>query len=279
MQINEFDLTNVELKWITPESAKEILDKHNHQNRNPNERNIARYTQDMIDGKWRVNGETIKFRDDGELADGQNRLYAVVRSGTAQQFLVVNNVTKDDMTTVDTGRSRSFGDVLRLNGQFNYHALASACKTLFYYYNPGIEKHTHKSPTHDQLLSFFEDHKDLAKTLGEAHKIKQATELSRPAMSALAYLVQSKHGFDAPLWTEFRDKLVSGAGMEMGDPALALRNFGLQGTSRLKAQRGNNRKYVRDSLIAGAKAWNATVEKREAVKFRVSDAEDYPEVF
>lgn len=66
---------------VTPQMAKMWLDLHNTDNfRKPTNSSIDQYAEDMRDGRWQLNGESIVFSDDGVLLNGQNRLYACVRS-------------------------------------------------------------------------------------------------------------------------------------------------------------------------------------------------------
>jgi hypothetical protein len=69
----------------------------------------------MKAGGWRLNGETIKFYEDGTLADGQNRLEAVIRSGVPIEMEVRYGIP-NDVTTFDIGSNRNMHDILVLSG-------------------------------------------------------------------------------------------------------------------------------------------------------------------
>lgn len=73
----------------------------------------------MEAGRWRLNGETVKFSATGHLYDGQHRLNAVVQSGTTVPMVVIRGLGDDVMPTVDAGAKRSYSDALKLSGEEN----------------------------------------------------------------------------------------------------------------------------------------------------------------
>ena len=64
------------VETITPQLAKAYLEK-NKDNRKTSRHRIGIYSRDMRSGKW-TPGSPISFFDNGDLADGQHRLLAVV---------------------------------------------------------------------------------------------------------------------------------------------------------------------------------------------------------
>lgn len=268
--------------FITPDMAKEILDLRNSQNRNPSERNITKFARDMAANKWRTgNGESIKFKSDETLADGQNRLFAVVRAQTLNPefmglpFVLCKGVDDEDVSTIDTGRSRTFGDVLKLDGEINTYQLSAAVNSLYYYKHPEREHSASERPTHEELKVFFAEHEAIRNHVNEGARISANADLSRPSAVAVAYEVQRLHGVDFDVWVDFREKLITGYNIESGEPVGALRNFGLQGTVKLKP---GNRAYRNDTMIGMAKAWNATLGGKELRRIKVLDNEEVPTI-
>src|SRR5215469_10043868 len=96
----------VEQVWITPERAAKLLESNTH-NRGDKEKKVNQYAQDMLNGKWRLNGEAIKISKSGFIADGQNRLMACVKAGVAFETLIVFNVDDEAQEVMDTGAARS----------------------------------------------------------------------------------------------------------------------------------------------------------------------------
>lgn len=94
---------------ITPEIAQRIL------SRNPNNRKIvvragsglAGKMRDILGERWRLNGQTIILSLDGDLNDGQHRLWAVVLTGTPIRATVFFGAERDSRLTVDTNDPRT----------------------------------------------------------------------------------------------------------------------------------------------------------------------------
>jgi hypothetical protein len=113
--------------------AASILERCNKGNRNLRDRVISRYSRDMGDGNWRVNGEPIIFDVSGNLLNGQHRLSAVVRSDSIIECVVVFGVASDTMASIDQVASRTVGDSLGLLGESNKNVLAGAASSLWQY--------------------------------------------------------------------------------------------------------------------------------------------------
>lgn len=98
---------------IDPNKASDFL-SCNVSNRKIDENRIAKYVYEMNNGQWRFNGDAIRFDVDGNLIDGQHRLTAIIKTGFAYWFLVVNNIESASKKTIDTGKARSGADVLAM---------------------------------------------------------------------------------------------------------------------------------------------------------------------
>lgn len=103
------------LEKITPNKAEKILDS-NSINRSLRPGVVEKYADDMRKGRWTRCTAPIAFYEDGELADGQHRLYAIIESGAAQDFFVVRGLSREDGLNIDTGLGRSLVDNGRISG-------------------------------------------------------------------------------------------------------------------------------------------------------------------
>jgi hypothetical protein len=92
----------------------------------------------MAKREWRLNGETVKFADDGYLHDGQNRMMSCVRSGAPFTTHVIFGVPADSFDTIDTGKSRDGGDLLTSAGYTNTVKRAAGLKWLMVLESPNI---------------------------------------------------------------------------------------------------------------------------------------------
>lgn len=119
-----------ELVVMTPERASDLL-KNNVGNRSVSQMAVDRLARDMTAGVFRFNGDAIRVRVDGVLADGQHRLLACVQSGVSFKTMLVTGLDREDMLTLDRGRKRSIGDNLTIAyGYPSGNQLAAACRTL-----------------------------------------------------------------------------------------------------------------------------------------------------
>jgi hypothetical protein len=104
----------VEVVTITPEIAAQWL-KSNRLNR-PVRRTVWEgYSQQMSEGKWKVNGQAIIIAENEDILDGQHRLLAVIDAGCSIQSLVVYGISAEAFATIDTGAVRTPADALFLH--------------------------------------------------------------------------------------------------------------------------------------------------------------------
>jgi hypothetical protein len=108
---------SIEVKEITPELAKDILENHNNLNRNRNKDHVKSLLNNMKQGTWRFNGDTIRFDRGGELIDGQHRLAALVEFGKPLPMIVVKGFDKEAIKTIDQEvKPRNLADLFKMNG-------------------------------------------------------------------------------------------------------------------------------------------------------------------
>lgn len=147
---------------ITPTLAAQYLERNKH-NRPLKNRSIQEYTQSMKAGMWRSNGEAIKFDTDGNLLDGQNRLWAVIESGIPVTMLVARGIESGAQETMDTGAKRSLPDILKLRGESNWVSLSAVIRALYYWDNRSERGRTvlgssGQAPvSNSALLNYFDD--------------------------------------------------------------------------------------------------------------------------
>lgn len=105
------DIT-ISVKMVTPEAAKRILDNHNSNNRNLTRSHVRTLATNMRKGTWRFNGDTIRFDNEGNLIDGQNRLAALIEYGQPLPFIVCSGFDNDVIKTIDQEiKKRSLNDL------------------------------------------------------------------------------------------------------------------------------------------------------------------------
>lgn len=105
----------IEFERITPAMAQSWLNR-NKGNRKLRDGVVEKYAEDMRQGRWTRCAMPISFYVDGEVADGQHRLWAIVESGVPQEFLVLRDLAREDGLNIDTGLSRTIVDAGRISG-------------------------------------------------------------------------------------------------------------------------------------------------------------------
>jgi hypothetical protein len=119
--------TTVEL--ITPAQAQKYLDTQTR-NRNLSETTVARYAEAMEQDRWALTMESIKFDRDGVLIDGQHRLAACVKANKPFRTAVTRGLEHGAFAEMDTGRPRSPGNVLHIEGYSRANLCAAAIKVI-----------------------------------------------------------------------------------------------------------------------------------------------------
>lgn len=106
---------NYEYRLVTPEEAIDLFKNHNTKNRNFRINVAQKYARDMLAGNWQNNGETISIDTNGNIKNGQHRLYAVYLTSKPQMLGFVTGV-EPDVYVFDSQTKRSVSDNLRIAG-------------------------------------------------------------------------------------------------------------------------------------------------------------------
>ena len=105
-----------EIATISPGLAALIFTKSNIHNRDWNAGKTLNFAKQMREGKWRWNGATFVWYEDGSLADAQHRAGGVALAGETIETIVVYGLKKSDIATVDAGRPRNAAQAASLEG-------------------------------------------------------------------------------------------------------------------------------------------------------------------
>ena len=114
---------------ITPDNARHILNVCEFKNRKINDRYVGYLSELMENNKWVLNGEPIIISNKQNLIDGQHRLLAVIKCEIPQRFHIVEGVDEKDSIFIDTGKTRSSADVLRMHNVKDESVVASMIRT------------------------------------------------------------------------------------------------------------------------------------------------------
>jgi hypothetical protein len=230
---------------VTPDMARDWL-ATNIVNRPVSRIAVAKYASDMRSGRWRLTKEAISFDTDGRLDDGRHRLFAVIDADTAVTFTVITDAPIDQFEVLDSGRARNLGQILAMEGQPNPFNVAAAARTVLRYrLYPDVVWTGTTIVTAMQCKEYLIRHPIASDGLTT---IRRRRVLTPTAWLALQHVVatMSPH---ADMWDEFSDGVLTGAGLDIGDPRLAVANW--------QGQRWGDGQGV---FMAGLLAWNHWVD-------------------
>lgn len=100
--------------FVTPATARELLDGCNRRNRKLRQDNVERLRKDMESGRWYDDVDMIGISENGLLVNGQHRLEALAGAdveGVWMKFCL----GVEQHPSMDTGATRSYADLVRLN--------------------------------------------------------------------------------------------------------------------------------------------------------------------
>lgn len=103
-----------EWKVITPELATKWLEGNTH-NRGVSDKYVSTLAADMRAGRWQQSHQGIAFDEEDVLIDGQHRLFAVIEAETPVLMQVTTGLPLATQLVVDSGKSRSVLDVMKIN--------------------------------------------------------------------------------------------------------------------------------------------------------------------
>lgn len=118
-----------EYAFITPQMAEKLLER-NTRNRKLTESLVHQYARAMTEGGWREAGDAVRIDKNGDLLDGQHRLWACIFSDVGFWANVVTGLEPESQEVMDSGRSRTAGDVGSMRGYKYANTRASLAKTV-----------------------------------------------------------------------------------------------------------------------------------------------------
>lgn len=200
--------------------AEEILGR-SAPNRGVMHSRVLSLANEMRQRKWQLNGETIVISDKGTLLDGQHRLFAIIEFGAPVQITIATGAPESAFETIDTGRTRSAGDILGMAGYLNGGLSAAAAGMIWRLFHNASHREVcmpfmsleivKKFPAIDKWAPFV---------AAQNNKVRSIPGGS--FLTALTYLEDiagkpgTAEGFFAGMST--------GAELEEGNPILTLRN-------------------------------------------------------
>lgn len=270
------------VEMIDPTIAHNLLSNH-PRNRRLSRLRVEGLTKAMEEGAWVFDGQPIRIDIHGSLVDGQHRLNALIAANMTLPFLVLRGVPTEAMATMDTGKSRSFSDILTIEDPSLVDTLNLAATTRILYLwehgvrgrplsSAGSRENQSVGATANELLLYFRAHsEEIIATTREAQKYKRG--IGGANLSALSLAVWTLGGLDTEDSTFFFERLVDGVGLDAGSPILALRKR----LNESAVERERLATYEAVALIF--KAWNFFREGKDMQLLAWKQGGAHPESF
>jgi len=258
---------------VTPQMALKWLQDDPRPNRIVRQVDVNKFAREMITGRWRFNGEPIRFNTLGRLIDGQHRLWAIVESEVSLPMSVVRNLQDDTIFVTDIGRGRNLAQFLSLMEQKDTGVLAAAVTC----HHRWLSTATYNAlapnltPTIQDLLTVYQDHGDVLKASLKAVRAVRAKRLGSAGLwGSIMVPLNALSEEDA---ADFFKRYVTLASMEQDHPVMRLR-------ARLEAARtprGGMSMFDLAPLII--KAWNHYRKGEKVAQLRYRGGGAQPETY
>lgn len=256
---------------VTPELAQKWLER-NTRNRGLRDSVVQKYAEDMKAGRWMVTGDAIAFDTNGDVINGQHRLWAVFSSKMTIRMLVVFDLDPDAVRVLDDHLKRSLVDVMHISNPGvsvgNKHA-ATARMMMFNLTRTDRNAAASKT-TRQEQMTFLEKHLpaiDFAiRECFKSKTVKLLTHTSICATIARASYTQNKERL-----IHFAHVIISGMPEGEDDKAaIIFRNW----LVRLESQ---NVRAARDVIYRKCeRALNAFLKKEQLQTLYESHEELFP---
>lgn len=208
----------IEIMTITPERAKEWLDKYNYGNRNVLPNHIRMIARDIASDRWMFNAQPICFSTEGRLLNGQHRLLACVEADQPIDVAVARGIQNQAFATYDIHAKKTVPSGMSIESA-DMRVIAAAAK-IQWRADEGLSiSDTRTKPTSSELAETIQRHKGLSLGFPLARRMMNIG--SAAVMTFLIYHVrQSK----LPYAEDFLHQLETGEGLVRGNPILKVRN-------------------------------------------------------
>jgi len=253
---------------LSQRDAKKMLDG-NENNRHLNGNLIDKYLRLMNLGRWVLNGETIKLgQQDGEfvLLDGQHRLNAIAKADHPIEVSLAIGLDPAHFKTIDTGRARSAGDILKMAGYKNVHVLSAAVRWLLTYeLDENLRWSSELCP--EDILNGLKRWPKMQALVNNAERLRFVLQ---PSIGTF-FLYVTRH-IDPEKSFDFFNKVEHGEGLDKKSPILQFRRIMMKYRSQ---QVLLDKRYAVAYLI---NTWNAYYNDAPAGSIRWRSGQLFPEI-
>ena len=259
-------VTDTYICEVSPELAYEWL-KRNTNNRKLKLSEAIKHAKEIKLDNWECNHQPVAFDYNGNLIDGQHRLYGVIKAEKSISIRATINCPPESMKTVDTGKSRSNADMLTLSGHKNASRKAATIKQILNYYTHSAVCWNNSIcvfsalQVEQKLEELYEQDLDIENIFVFAKKCNNRNKLMMFTPTAAFCILACEHGFSYSVIETYLWQIATGLNITEKDITYRLRTKWQNATKddyphSIKAQK----KLA--ELIIGFKAYSANIKVR-----------------
>lgn len=276
----------LEIVKISPAQAREWLAvSPERTQRTLNKRNVAKILHAIEAGEWQLTHQPIALDETGFVLDGRHRLSAIAGQRKHVTSYVAFGADPDTYKVIDTGRSRSPGDALRIAGYTDVNVLAAATRQVLAY--PEVVGTSSTLGSVSATLTTVEimnalENGELGQSIQESaragHQISHGIGRYgvRTSATALMSVIAIYSKYSPEIAEEFALRLGDGVNLDAVSPIRAFRQWLMQesiiksvgGATNYKSISGTWRPTV--FMANGIRCWNdyAQGNERKQVRYR-----------
>lgn len=222
----EIDLSSlpykVELMVLDPYKAQQLIDGSKY-NRKVSKKVVAKYAREMRAGKWHFNGQPF-IMNGTMLLNGAHRCAAVVASLVSIPIVMVTGVEETAIRTMDTGKARTFDQMLAIDEEAAPRQLASLIAYLCSYRSTDGASFAQLGFSTVDKYDRLEAEPD-TRLIAPFYARRTALKVPAGLLACCDYLFQQK---DQQQAKQFMLAVLAGEDLQAGDPAYAFREYVLK---------------------------------------------------
>jgi len=257
------------VEYIAPEKARDLLGSNIEHQRKIAKVNLSRIESDLLNDRFKLNGEPIIIGKSGKLLDGQHRLCACVNTVTGFWSVVVRGVEDEYFHVINVGKGRSLADVLKIAGEINCNNLAAAISRIAEYLRDAtrIGQNKLSNVSTSEAMNILAMMPNIRKSVADCCRMPNDTIVS---VGRLAWLHCLAHEESPEIAPAFFEKLHSGEMLKTTDPIYLFR-------ARMIADKQSSAKLpTREVISLLIKTWNAYVLGDQVKQLKWNQSEKFP---
>lgn len=262
---------------IKPEVAKDWLENLNKGtgklvNRKFLQRSVDFLFNQMKENNWEITADPIKFGKSGNLLDGQHTLMAIVKLNKPVPVFVARGVEDKVFSVLDTGKSRSAGDVLSMKGYKYASNLAGAVRSILlyeqgYYADPSKAGRISKA-TNAAVLKFVEKNEEIHEIMAYVFTVYDRFRFMNLSAMTMLYWELSKK--NQAKCDHFFEKFATGIDLNKNDAIRMLRE------KFIKDSTNKSKLSTRDKTALFIMAWNSFLKNKPVEQLSFNKNYDFP---